>query len=360
MKPTAAGIDKDAARWSLSWQPDGRCNGFTKEAILASAPSSSGVYGLFNFDCQIFIGASANIQEALLRHLSESDFQSQHLHPTGFTFEICAVELCKLKVDDLVARFRPVLQTEAALTETWSLSKGASASELGSSRKELEPYASLQEFPMHEQEEKPKVRKHFDFSKRRLATALAAILVGSAFVIFYLGMPADYAIQKRANGANPTSGQTEIGSRPQDTSSITNPGRPSNQRTGPIQAKLDAQSSALTGISKMRLAAKSAPAAERAAVQAKTAPTAHSAESGSLGKKCSVQISAAPAKETADTLVQKLKAKGYDGYLVQTEVKGQTYYRVRVGRFDAREKAEEVRQSLARQEGYPDAYLAGD
>jgi hypothetical protein len=33
---------------------------------------------------------------------------------------------------------------------------------------------------------------------------------------------------------------------------------------------------------------------------------------------------------------------------------------VRVGRFGAREQAESVRQSLARQEGYKDAYLTGD
>jgi DedD protein len=73
-----------------------------------------------------------------------------------------------------------------------------------------------------------------------------------------------------------------------------------------------------------------------------------------------VQVSATPAKEIADTLVQRLKASGYDGYVVQAEVKGQTYYRLRVGRFDAREEAESVRQSLARHEAYRDAYLIGD
>ena len=46
--------------------------------------------------------------------------------------------------------------------------------------------------------------------------------------------------------------------------------------------------------------------------------------------------------------------------MVKAEVKGQTYYRVRVGHFDAREEAESVRQSLARQESYRDAYLTGD
>ena len=82
-------------RWSLSWKPEGRSESFTREAISATAPSTSGVYGLFNFDCQVFIGESANIQEALLRHESETDFQSGHLRPTGFTFEPCAAELTR-------------------------------------------------------------------------------------------------------------------------------------------------------------------------------------------------------------------------------------------------------------------------
>jgi cell division septation protein DedD len=59
-------------------------------------------------------------------------------------------------------------------------------------------------------------------------------------------------------------------------------------------------------------------------------------------------------------MIQRLKAQGYDGYVVQADVKGQTYYRVRVGRFGAREQAETVRQSLAHQQGYKDAYLTGD
>jgi DedD protein len=87
---------------------------------------------------------------------------------------------------------------------------------------------------------------------------------------------------------------------------------------------------------------------------------AHSAESANLSKKWSVQISATPAKDVANSLVQRLKDKGYDGYVVQANVNGQTYYRVRVGHFDARQEAESVRQSLSRQEGYGDAYLAGD
>ena len=331
MKPTVADIDKEAVRWSLSWHPDGRCDSFTREAILACAPPTSGVYGLFNFDCQVFLGESANIQEALLRHESETDFQSRHLRPTGFTFEPCAAELRKPKVDELIARFPPVLETEAALSETWSLSNGPMVSEAGPGGQDVETYADHQEFPVHEHEERPKVRRRYYFTRTQGA-ALAAMFVASAVVIFYLGTTAGKNIQKRVNG---TGGKPVV------------------------------HASASTPNGAVRFAAKSASAADGAGGQAilepaKTNPIAHSLESADLSEKWSVQISAVPAKDIADTLVQRLKASGYDGYVVQAEVKGQTYYRVRVGRFDTREEAESVRQSLARQEGYRDAYLTGD
>ena len=347
--------------WTLSWQPDGRCNSFTRESILASAPPISGVYGLFNFDCQVFIGESANIQEALLRHESETDFQSRHLQPTGFTFEPCAVELCRSKAAELIARFHPVLQSEATLSETWSLSNGQMASETDQSGQELETHADNQEFPVYEREEHPRVRRHFHLKLTRTqAVALATILVASALVIFYLGTPADHALQKPANGANSALDQTEIGLGGRNTPPIDKAGGLANQKAGAAPAKPDARPAASTGNTAVRLAAKSTPSPDRGGVEAKTNPIAQSADSANLSKKWSVQISAAPTKDVAETLVQQLKAKGYDGFMVQAEVKGQTYYRVRVGHFDAREPADSMRQSLVQKEGYRDAYLTGD
>lgn len=331
MKTTAANIDKEAVRWSLAKHPDDSCGSFTREGILACAPPISGVYVLFNFDCQILIGESANIQEALLHHESETDFQSRHLRPTGFTFEPCAAELRKTKADELIARFLPALQPEAALSETWSLANGPMVRAVGLGGQELETCAVYQEFPVHERERRRIVRRRFYFTRTQGA-ALAAMFVASAVVIFYLGTTVGKNIQKRVSG---------MGGMP------------------------DVHAAASTSNGGVRFAAKSPPAAERAGVQAvlepaKTSPIAHSAESADLSKKWSVQISAAPAKDIADTLVQRLKANGYDGYVVHAEVKGHTYYRVRVGSFDAREEAESVRQSLASQEGYRDAYLTGD
>ena len=367
MKLTAANTEKEAIGWSLSWKPDGRSDTFTREAILAYAPPTSGVYGLFNFDCQVFIGESANIQEALLRHVSETDFQSQHLRATGFTFEPCAAELRKHRASELITRFRPLLQTDATLTEIPLPSNGPMPSEVGVDGQELESDGDHQEFSVHERAKDPKVPRRFQF-KRTAGVAVATVLIASAVVIFYLvKIPTDNA-QKRVNGADekplarisitqsPVSRQVVNGSRPQNVSSITTAGERGKQHSEQTPAGPDGA---------VRLATTKASAADEAGVRAllgpaRTIPTADSSGSANLGKKWSVQISAAPAKDTADHLVQQLIAKGYDGYVVQTEVKGQTYYRVRVGHFAARETAETVRQSLARQEGYRDAYLTGD
>src|SRR5215475_5436336 len=274
LNPTAANIDKEAVR-SLYWLPEGRCDSFTKGAILLFAPPTSGVYGLFNFDCQVFIGESANIQEALLRHQSEPDFQSQHLQPTGFTFEPCAAELRKFKADALIAKFHPVLQTEAALTQTWSATNGPRVSEAGLGGHE-DTYSDHQQFPLHEREKQSKVRRHFYF-KRTHAAALAAMFVTSVIVFFYLYTPSGKNIQKQVNevGEKPpeqtsitklsAGGQTEISLRPQKVSSIEPDSGIANQSAEPTPKKADVHAS--TPNSTVGFVTKSTPVTDRAGIQ---------------------------------------------------------------------------------------------
>jgi cell division septation protein DedD len=354
VKRTAANINKVPVRWSLPWLPKGRCDSFTKWAILLFVPPTSGVYGLLNLDCQVFIGESANIQEALLCYERETNSRFQNWRPTGFTFEPCAAELRKSRVAELIARFHPVFQTETALNETWSASNGLRVTETGLGGQE-DTYTDDPEFLLHEREKQLKVRKHFYF-KQTHGVALATIFVASLIVLFYPGVTLDYAAQKRANGANATSAQAEISLRPQSVSSIDTDGGIANPSAEPTPAKPDVHGSASTPNMAVGLATNSTPATDRESLQTNASPMAHSSGSANLGKKWSVQVSATPAKDIADTLVQRLKAKGYDGYVIQAKVKGQTYYRVRVGSFDSRKMAESVHQSLARQEGYRDAY----
>ncbi len=217
-------------------------------------------------------------------------------------------------------------------------------------------------------------RKHAGRSnfKRTQAVALPAMFVASAMVIFYLvKVPADYA-QKRVNGAHekplarisitqsPALNQIAIGLRPPNSSSITRLASSGKQNAEANTSKAGRPSLVSTPNGLVRLAAEAGFSRALSRLQAKTVPIAHSTGSANPSKKWSVQISAAPAKDIADGLVQRLMAKGYDSYLVQAEVKGQTYYRVRVGHFAARDQAESVRQSLVHQEEYRDAYITGD
>jgi len=70
-----------------------------------------------------------------------------------------------------------------------------------------------------------------------------------------------------------------------------------------------------------------------------------------------VQIKSSPDKKDADRWVDRLKAKGYDAFVVEGDVKGQTWYRVRVGHFAARQEAEALRTALESQEGLSGGFL---
>lgn len=358
MTPTAANIAEDSTSSNLAWCTEGRSDFFTREAILGCAPSTSGVYGLFNSDCQLFIGESANIQEALLRHQNESEFHSRHLQPTGFTFEPCAEELRKSKAAEMIAKYRPVLQAEAALSEVYLLSDDLVVDEPDVGDESLLA-AEGEQFPDHEHDERPKARRSLPI-KGMLTVVLVSALIASALAIFYFGVPGDYRIHTQANGANLTLARAETGWQSQNTRSIdaanntaiasakTTPGK----RATPV---LTAPSGDAAGA-----AAKRTQGADEPTAQAKANPPAPNVDGVKTAKKWSVQISAAPAKDIANNLIERLKADGYDGYVVPAEVNGKTFFRVRVGPFDGREEAESARQSLAQQASYRDAYLTAD
>jgi cell division septation protein DedD len=350
LKQTGTVVDKDELESNLCWRPEGRCNSFTRESILANAPSSSGVYGLVHFDRQIFIGESDNIREALLRHESETDFKSQGLKPTGFTLELCGAESRKLWAAELIAKFQPLVQREAALAEWQSPSDGTIPNETDQGDWKLGTDADHQEFRVHEREE---ARQRFRI-KRTQAIGLASAFAAGAAIILYLSLPADYSVQKRANGASPTTGEPtslaqQNGSPLRNESSTKTAETRADERIEAKPPKLNRDGSP---------PAKTGDTIQANLTSTKATEPADSAEAG-FGKSWSVQISAAPTKNVADKLVQQLKAKGYDGYVVEANVKNQTYYRVRVGRFPKREEAESTRQSLAH-ESYEQAFVALD
>ncbi len=69
-----------------------------------------------------------------------------------------------------------------------------------------------------------------------------------------------------------------------------------------------------------------------------------------------VQVNATTNPQQATDLAHSLRAKGFDAYTVQAPMRGQTWYRVRVGRFSNRDKAKELETRL-KEQGMDNAYV---
>ena len=356
----------------MSWQPNGRYYSFTPEVIRACVPPSSGVYGLFNFNYQLFIGESENIQDALLRHRGDSDLQSRRYRPTGFTFQVCSANLRRRKAEELIEKFRPVRQ--AALTEPSSPTAGPTVGELPLGELDHSPLVDVEEFSAQERESLPAARPRFYF-ERTQGVALMALFAVSMAVSFYLGILTGENLQRRAYRESektlawtpmlsPTE-QVAVDVSDENFSAKEPIADLSVQIPGWMAGKMATPASGATSDAVMARETPSRSVVDSSvqaalATTAKNSPAVQLAGSGTTSKQWSVQISAAPARNIADALAQRLITAGYDSYVVQAEVKGQTYFRVRVGHFAAQGEAESLRQVLAGNEDYRDAFLALD
>ncbi len=65
-----------------------------------------------------------------------------------------------------------------------------------------------------------------------------------------------------------------------------------------------------------------------------------------------VQVNAYPLERDAKNLAKKLKDKGYDAYVVPTNIKGRNWYRVRVGRLETQERARALQETLKTKENF--------
>jgi DedD protein len=63
-----------------------------------------------------------------------------------------------------------------------------------------------------------------------------------------------------------------------------------------------------------------------------------------------VQVTAYSIENEAKALAKKLKDKGYDAYVVTSQVKGRAWYRVRVGHLETRDQAQQLQETLKQKE----------
>jgi cell division septation protein DedD len=70
-----------------------------------------------------------------------------------------------------------------------------------------------------------------------------------------------------------------------------------------------------------------------------------------------VQVRSSSDKKFAESWVDRLRGKGYDAFIVEGDVKGQTWYRVRVGLLAAREEAEALQNMLSAKEALSETFV---
>lgn len=70
-----------------------------------------------------------------------------------------------------------------------------------------------------------------------------------------------------------------------------------------------------------------------------------------------VQVRSTPDKASADQLQAALAVDGFPAFVMSVDVEGQTWYRVRVGRYGAKADAETVERALLRRSDVEDAWV---
>ncbi len=355
----------------MSWQPNGRYYTFSPEVIYTCVPPSSGVYGLFNVHYQLLIGEAENLQEVLLRQHNDCASLPRRHRPTGFAFQLSSPDVRKRKAGELIERFHPVRQTGFSLINADLPAADPAESELPLGELDASR-VDLEEFSMHEQESPPADRPGY-FNERAQRTTLVALFGVCMAGSFYLGMLTADNRQRQADrqSAEPlattqvapslaapiivdAAEQNVVGSEMAGDLSADIPGwMPRNMEAAASTAGMDQTLPAwVPGKPTVGALAHHA-----GTTLAPISPASPPETKAAINKKWSVQIAAAPARDIADALAGRLKSDGYDSYVVQAQVKGETVYRVRVGSLDGQDQAESLRQSLADQEGFRDAFL---
>src|SRR5262249_43656778 len=74
----------------------------------------------------------------------------------------------------------------------------------------------------------------------------------------------------------------------------------------------------------------------------------------------SVQVNATKDEAGADSVVKQLQGRGYNAYVVRGNLQGESWYRVRVGKFPTMEAATAVVMRLKNEERYPRAFLVNE
>lgn len=368
----------------MTWRANGNYYSFKEEAVKSHAPTVSGVYGLYNFRHQILIGNSPNIHSALLHHLRETNFRFRRFKPTGFTFELCPPESREFRTQELIQEYDPILRAAnipiglAALWRSWT-TPGALAfnAQLASAKtpviNELKKDATAIG--------KKKQFKRFHFGREQFAMVSAGF--GAIILAMGLFMLSPHLKSVRSIEWRISSIEKNWTLYPKENTRIASLTLPPETAISPERSSQEAIAIAANTKPKSPRQAEIAIARPEAETSAAAEPTLHNdsispdskkialaanreaSQKPQMAKKAepknawAVQAVATTDERIARDWMEKLKAKGYDAFVVKAEIKGQTWYRVRAGNFSARQEAEALRTTLQSKEGFPDAFVVG-
>ena len=346
----------------MPWQNNGDYYSFKQDAITQHAPTTSGVYGLFNSRHLIAIGSAANVRDALLHHQRQTDFRFSRFEPSGFTFEICAPDRRDTRAQELVREYRPISTPEnpigiATLYRSWRAPNARAFQEVSidgetASNKIVTIATKLRAA-------KQKMPLHLHAERVGVVGALCGLIfvaLGLIGLVPYLKNtfatvvrnPPAIAESRRINGDKIQLAQTESLIATEDAASETT-------RSGDLENSTPVEVNAGSPAEGRFPSAQTASPESVAALKPREQPKRQVAVNG-----WSVQAMATTDAQEANDCAQKLKAKGYEVYLVEADVEGKTWHRVRIGNFATRRDAEHMRVQLAAKEGFRDAYIAGN
>jgi len=356
----------------MPWQNNGDYYSYKQESIAQNAPTVSGVYGLFNFRHQIVIGSAANVRNALLHHRRYTKFRFSRFEPSGFTFEICPAERRENRAQELIKEYNPISSPQtpiglATLYRSWRAPQaGAFKAAVPPGRKP----ANKKIVAIHVKAE-PKTPLHLNAERFGIAGAFGGVIF---LVVGLIGLVPHFKAMLESLVRNSTASaesRPHVGSGkiPLTQAEIRNPTESTDNtvvvatpaavvQSTPVNLDSHATSSSPTGW--RSAAAQAAAPAPAATPTPQTLASAQPAKREVPANDWSVQVMATTDKKLASDWLQKLQAKGYQAFVIDADINGKTWQRVRIGAFATRRDAENLRAVLIANEGLRDAYVAGN
>jgi hypothetical protein len=357
----------------MPWQHNGDYYCFKEEEIKVHAPTVSGVYGLYNVRHQITIGNSANIREALLRHLRDSNFRFRRFEPTGFTFEVCSKDSRDVRMQQLILEYNPIMQSRGGigLYSLW-------CSWMTPSAGAFHPQVTLTSQEYHQKHVpggtkatamKSFMDARFNRDKFLLAGAICSVFLLAVTLFAVLpDLQSSGRMVDLSSVMHPTITAEEkarilLLKRTRETEIISEKAT-ADELTG-LENDRDTQLQTEKRIDQFA-AEKSGPAENSINDPVKAAPAGIERRGKRLrlpslektGKRWTVQVLATPDRGIATAWMEKLKGKGYDAFVVEAEIDAKTWYRVRLGNFKIRRDAETLGALVRLEEGFHDAFVA--